>query len=45
LLRSRVVESRRHMQVVAGPRQVGKTTMVRWAIAAGGLPSHYAERG
>jgi len=42
LLRSRVVETRRHMQVVAGPRQVGKTTMVRWAMAASGLPSHYA---
>jgi predicted AAA+ superfamily ATPase len=33
LLRNRVVKTRRHMQVVAGPRQVGKTTMVRWAIA------------
>lgn len=42
LLRSRVVETRRHVQVVAGPRQVGKTTMVRWAMAASGLPSHYA---
>ena len=42
LLRSRVVETRRHVQVVVGPRQVGKTTMVRWAMAASGLPSHYA---
>lgn len=41
-LRTRLVEPRRHIQVVVGPRQVGKTTLVRWALEASGLPSHYA---
>ena len=42
LLRDRLAEPRRHMQVVVGPRQVGKTTLVRWALDASGLPAHYA---
>jgi hypothetical protein len=42
LLRDRLAEPRRHMQVVVGPRQVGKTTLVRWALGESGLPTHYA---
>lgn len=42
ILRERLGEPRAHIQVVAGPRQVGKTTMVRWALDACGLPTHYA---
>jgi hypothetical protein len=30
------------IQVLAGPRQVGKTTLVRQVLAATVLPSHYA---
>lgn len=42
LLRDRLAEPRRHLQVVVGPRQVGKTTLVRWALDACGFPTHYA---
>lgn len=42
VLRGRIAEPRRHMQVVTGPRQVGRTTLVRWAVEAGGRPWHYA---
>ncbi len=41
-LLSRVREPRRFIQVLAGPRQVGKTTLVRQVMAACGLPAHYA---
>ena len=41
-LRDRLVGPRRHIQVVVGPRQVGKTTLVRWALGASGPPTHYA---
>jgi hypothetical protein len=37
----RILEERRFIQVLAGPRQVGKTTLARQAIAKCGLPSHY----
>ena len=37
----RLREPRRFLQVLAGPRQVGKTTMARQALAGCGLPSHY----
>ncbi len=37
----RVLEKRRFIQVLAGPRQVGKTTLARQAIEKCGLPSHY----
>ena len=37
----RVLEKRRFMQALAGPRQVGKTTLARQAIEKCGLPSHY----
>ncbi len=35
-------EPRRFLQVLAGPRQVGKTTLARQVIAALGLPARYA---
>jgi hypothetical protein len=38
----RLREPRRFLQVVAGPRQVGKTTMVAQALARLGLPAHSA---
>lgn len=38
----RVLEPRRFIQVLAGPRQVGKTTLARQVIEASGLASHYA---
>jgi predicted AAA+ superfamily ATPase len=37
----RILEKRRFMQALAGPRQVGKTTLARQAIEKCGLPSHY----
>ncbi len=37
----RVLEKRRFIQVLAGPRQVGKTTLARQAIEKCGLPLHY----
>jgi len=42
LLRDRLAGPRPLLQVVVGPRQVGKTTLVRWALAKSGLPDHYA---
>lgn len=39
---ARVREPRRFLQVLAGPRQSGKTTLARQAMEALGLPSHYA---
>jgi predicted AAA+ superfamily ATPase len=41
-LGKRLLEARRFLQVLAGPRQVGKTTLVRQAMAESGLPAHYA---
>jgi predicted AAA+ superfamily ATPase len=41
-LRSRLLEPRRHLHVVAGPRQVGKTTLVQQVLAEAGLPWVYA---
>lgn len=38
LLAERLAEPRRHLQVVAGPRQVGKSTLVQHAVDAAGLP-------
>ena len=37
----RLKEKRRFMQVLAGPRQVGKTTLVRQVMATSKLPGHY----
>lgn len=42
LLISRLSEEPGRIQVVSGPRQVGKTTVVRQALEALGEPSHYA---
>jgi uncharacterized protein len=41
-LLSRLREPRRFIQVLAGPRQVGKTTLARQVMEAGGFLSHYA---
>lgn len=41
-LLGRLGETRRFIQVLAGPRQVGKTTIARQALEALGIPSHYA---
>src|SRR5271167_4093121 len=38
----RLREPRRFLQVLAGPRQVGKTTLARQVLAGLDLPSHYA---
>jgi uncharacterized protein len=38
----RVKEPRRFLQVLAGPRQVGKTTLARQVMDAAALPAHYA---
>ena len=37
-LAERLAEPRRHVQVVAGPRQVGKSTLVQQVVEAAGLP-------
>jgi predicted AAA+ superfamily ATPase len=37
-LAERLAEPRRHLQVVAGPRQVGKTTLVQQVAESTGLP-------
>jgi predicted AAA+ superfamily ATPase len=41
-LLARLREPRRFLQVLAGPRQVGKTTLARQVMAALEMPSHYA---
>ncbi|HEX5594274.1 MAG TPA: ATP-binding protein [Solirubrobacterales bacterium] len=38
----RLTEAPARLQIVSGPRQVGKTTVVRQALDACDLPSHYA---
>lgn len=42
LVLGRLREPRRFIQALVGPRQVGKTTLVRQAAEASGLPFHYA---
>lgn len=42
VLTARLTEEPRRIQVVTGPRQVGKTTAVRQALVAIDEPSHYA---
>ena len=41
-LARRLAEPRRFIQVVAGPRQVGKTTLVQQVVADGRLPVRFA---
>ncbi len=41
-LARRLAEPRRHLQVVAGPRQVGKSTLVQQVTAGLGAPVRYA---
>lgn len=42
ILTKRLRESRHFLQVVAGPRQVGKTTLVRQVVERSGLPARFA---
>lgn len=42
VLGKRLAEPRRFIQVVAGPRQTGKTTLVRWVAADAGARFRYA---
>jgi predicted AAA+ superfamily ATPase len=42
LLASRLAEPRRFLHVVAGPRQVGKSTLVQQVVEASGLPHRIA---
>lgn len=42
ILTSRLTEKRQFIQVIAGPRQVGKTTMVQMALGTLPTPHHYA---
>ncbi len=42
VLTRRLAEPRRFIQVVTGPRQVGKTTLVRQVIERSGLPARFA---
>ena len=39
---ARAHEPRRFLQVLAGPRQVGKTTLARQVMDAVGVPAHFA---
>ncbi len=41
-LARRLAEPRRFIQVVAGPRQVGKTTLVQAVVESSGLPQRFA---
>lgn len=41
-LAARLREPRRFLQVVSGPRQVGKTTLVQQVLESSGAPHHYA---
>ena len=41
-LTQRLSEKRRFIQILAGPRQVGKTTLARQVLDACPHPSHYA---
>src|ERR1041385_6284167 len=42
VLADRLAEPRRHLQVVAGARQVGKTTLVQQVLARAAIPAVYA---
>ena len=42
VLRERIREPRRFIQVLRGPRQAGKTTLARQVMEGARIPSHYA---
>jgi len=42
VLLTRLQERRRFLQVLSGPRQAGKTTLVQQVLSACPIPSHYA---
>lgn len=42
VIRKRLAEPRQFIQVLAGPRQVGKTTLARQIMSEPGVASHYA---
>ena len=42
ILKERLSQPRRFIQVLAGPRQTGKTTLARQIMAGMKIPSHYA---
>jgi hypothetical protein len=42
VLKERLSQSRRFIQVLAGPRQTGKTTLARQIMAGMKIPGHYA---
>ncbi|HEY8516127.1 MAG TPA: ATP-binding protein [Candidatus Binatia bacterium] len=41
VLARRLAERRRFIQVVAGPRQVGKTTLAQQVVEQAGMPAHF----
>ena len=41
LLKSRIEEPRRFIQVIVGPRQIGKTTMVKQVLETVNIPFHH----
>jgi predicted AAA+ superfamily ATPase len=41
LLRKRLEEPRAVMQVLVGPRQVGKTTLISQLLAASNIPNYF----
>jgi predicted AAA+ superfamily ATPase len=41
ILANRLAEPRRFMQVIMGPRQVGKTTLVGQLVGQTTMPTHY----
>lgn len=42
MIQNRIAEPRRFIQVLAGPRQTGKTTLARQLMSDSKIPSHYA---
>lgn len=42
IIQKRLLEPRRFIQILAGPRQTGKTTLARQIIDSHSLPSHYS---
>ncbi|MBU0896162.1 MAG: ATP-binding protein, partial [Candidatus Omnitrophica bacterium] len=42
IIKSRLKEKRRFIQVILGPRQVGKTTAIQQVVNSGQVPFHYA---